>query len=472
MDKPVFKQRLRVPRGRWTLFQPKGESTSYTSMVFRTIILAFLFPLVTGLVVILCLDYFSDNDLFAVSAVRSFESDYESKAISNVELVVFDRNFTHENSFPESRKDIFDLAELLVESGAKLVVLDYRFNYSDDTFPISESLRNKLLVGSQIIVQGMDKIEVTPPQHLLPSNIIMGNWGDLSLYDTEDRYGAINSLVYYPTANNAAVPSLALATFNHTYNKGSNQQLRNNDFGLPKTIIENERYWLLIPKNLSKLPARSAWRIRVPLEKGMIDMAGKTVFVATTWDINQDHFYIGSKSTDTFFKRVMSWSGLSKHSTYDGKLPGIYAHISAYLNLIDGHHYLHVASNIDESYRLIAYGGYFTVGGLMLLVFWLLGRYVRERQYGQPILLLVSLCAFLCLVLFTFFYAQKAFSEFGLSLSLTSFLLIKLLILILFTAKELDNERVQSELSLFEKLPNYRVIAFSTTEDSSCRAKY
>ncbi|MDN4708021.1 hypothetical protein QYZ41_22755 [Vibrio parahaemolyticus] len=105
--------------------------------------LAFLFPIVTALVVISSLDYFSDNDVFSVSAIRSFEQDYESPSMSDIALVTFDRQFSHETSFPETRRDILELAEVLVENGAKLVVLDYLFDYSGEAFPISETLKTR-----------------------------------------------------------------------------------------------------------------------------------------------------------------------------------------------------------------------------------------------------------------------------------------------------------------------------------------
>ncbi|MGI9834053.1 CHASE2 domain-containing protein [Vibrio vulnificus] len=423
--------------------------------------LTFLFPIVTALIVISSLDYFSDNDVFSVSAIRSFEQDYQSPSMSDIALVTFDRQFSHETSFPETRRDILELAEVLVEHGAKLVVLDYLFDYSGESFPISETLKNKIVVGSQVVYRGNRAIELAPPPNLFPGEILMHNWGKLSLFDTEDRYGAVNSLVYYQTVKNERIPSLSLAVFHRSHNAGNNTALRKSAVGIPENLISNGRYWLVIPNNLSELDNRtySAWDVAFKLENNFIDVEGKTVFVATTWDVNQDHFYIGSQSTDSFFNRVLIWSGLSKQAGHDGKLPGVYAHISAYLNLVDGHYYLHPGSDVADSHSMkMAYTLYTLICIVLLAVYWgTISSTLRESQYRQLSVFACALAAVGILIILSYLYAAIVFSEYQLSLSLTLPLLVAIFIVLLITAKVLDRDKKNDHADRLKGLSHYAV---------------
>lgn len=436
-------------------------SGTYTSRLIKMVMLTFLFPIVTALIVISSLDYFSGNDVFSVSAIRSFEQEYQSPSMSDIALVTFDRQFSHETSFPETRRDILELAELLVKQGAKLVVLDYLFDYSGEVFPVSEILKNKIVVGSQVVYRGNRAIEVAPPNNLFPGDILMYNWGKLSLFDTEDRYGAVNSLIYYQVVNNERVPSLSLAVFHRSHNAGNNTELRKSAVGIPDNLVSNGRYWLVVPNNLSELDNRtySAWDLAFKLENDLVDVEGKTVFVATTWDVNQDHFYIGSQSTDSFFNRVLIWSGLSKQVGHDGKLPGVYAHISAYLNLVDGHYYLHPGSDVTASHSLkVAYTFYTLICIVLLVLYWgIVSSTLLESRYR---LLSVFACAFSIigvLIYLSYLYASIVFSEYQLSLSLTLPLLLAIFIVLLTTAKVLDRDKKNNHADHLKELPHYAV---------------
>ncbi|EKO3803685.1 CHASE2 domain-containing protein [Vibrio harveyi] len=423
--------------------------------------LAFLFPIVTALIVISSLDYFSDNDVFSVSAIRSFQQDYESLSMSDIALVTFDRQFSHETPFPETRRDILELAEVLVENGAKLVVLDYLFDYSGEAFPISETLKNKIVVGSQVVHRGNRVIELAPPKNLFPGDILMYNWGNLSLFDTEDRYGAVNSLVYYQTVKNERIPSLSLAVFHRSHNAGNNTELRKSAVGIPDNLVSNGRYWLVVPNNLSELDNRtySAWDLALKLENNFIDVEGKTVFVATTWDVNQDHFYIGSQSTDSFFNRVLIWSGLSKQAGHDGKLPGVYAHISAYLNLVDGHYYLHPGSDVADSHSMkVAYTLYTLLCIVLLAVYWrMISSIFLESRYRQLSVFASALATVGVLIFLSYLYASIVFSEFQLSLSLTLPLLVAIFIILLIAAKVLDRDKNNAHADRLKGFSHYAV---------------
>lgn len=438
-----------------------GESDSYTSIVIRTVMFTFLFPFVTALIVISSLDYFSDNDVFSVSALGSFEQNYQSPSMSDIALVTFDRQFSHETSFPESRRDILKLAEVLVEHGANLVVLDYLFDYSGEVFPIAETLRNKIVVGSQVIYRGNRAIELVPPRNLFPGDVLMYNWGELSLFDTQDRYGAVNSLIYYQTINNERIPSLSLAAFHRAHNDGNNMELRKRAVGIPENLVSNGRYWLAVPANLSDLHNRtySAWDLAFKLENKFINVKGKTVFVATTWDINQDHFYIGSRSTDSFFNRILIWSGLSKQSGHDGKLPGVYAHISAYLNLVDDHYYLHPSSDVADDYSMMmAYTLYAFICLILLAVYWgLISSTLLESRYRQLLVIVCGVGSSCVLISISFLYANLVFSEFKLSLSLTLLLLVAIFSVLLITAKVLDRDNKNDHADRLKGLSHYAV---------------
>ncbi|MDN4708022.1 hypothetical protein QYZ41_22760 [Vibrio parahaemolyticus] len=274
----------------------------------------------------------------------------------------------------------------------------------------------------------------------------MHNWGNLSLFDTEDRYGAINSLIYYQTVNNnERIPSLSLAVFHRSHNSGNNTELRKNAVGIPDNLVSNGRYWLVVPNNLSELDKRtySAWDASFQLENNFIDVEGKTVFVATTWDVNQDHFYIGSQSTDSFFSRVLNWSGLTKQAGHDGKLPGVYAHISAYLNLVDGHYFLHPSSNVADNHSMqIAYTLYTLICIVLLAVYWrIISSTLLESRHRQLFVFACALAIVGVLIYSSYLYASIVFSEYQLALSLTLPLLVAIFIILLITAKVLDRDK-------------------------------
>ncbi|MCE9688265.1 CHASE2 domain-containing protein [Shewanella sp. AS16] len=433
-------------KNNWKFDLYLNRSDSFTYWFVRVSLITFIYPTFTALVVISLLDSFTGNDMFAIGAVRAIERKYVSNNIKNIALVTFDRNILSDSKLPESREDIIQLAVKLVEGGARLVVLDYVFRYGKDTPPIPKSLTNKIIVGSSIEQIGSKFVEIIPPKNLLPDEVLMGNWGDISLYDTEDKYGAVNSLVYY-YENNDLYLSLALAAYNRALNGQSNQELKNHGKRIPLGLLKNSRYWLTVPSNIHELDSRtySAWTFEYDLMMGAADIQDKTVFVASTWDISEDHFYIGSDSTNSFFKRILIWAGLSTSNGKNGKEPGVYAHISAYLNLLDGKIYKH--TSVENQWTLPALAP-FIIAIIIYITTCILYRHGISRVINNtksPVLSFsLATVTALMVIVFTLFYSTIVINWFNISLSLTPWVISCIYIIVIITAKELDNVKFKN----------------------------
>lgn len=402
----------------------------------------FVYPLLAAFVVVSVLDSFSDNDIFAVYALRDLERSYVSRGIDNIELVTFDRSYTHGTPFPESRTDIFELCNILVERGAKLVVLDYLFGYSDKTVEIPKTLTDKIVVGSEVARFGSSVEEIPPPKHLFPEALIKKNWGDVSVFDTIDRYGAINSLIHYYKLNGNYYPSLSLMAYHKANNDGDSYALRKHGTGIPKQLQDNTRYWLTVPNNLGELKKRqlSAWEIEDALHLHDIDLKGKVVFLASTWDVKKDHFYLGANSTGTFLKRVLNWSGFAKSNGIDDKVPGVWSHIVAYLNLVDKRTYLHPADQSREGVSLLlVYFFIFATCVFFIAIYYQATNYLIRK--GGTLIevkgLAILAAGFIGMIMY--FSALTMMALLGLSLSLTLWFLLSVVIIFFLAARGLDN---------------------------------